>query len=195
MGGNVFKNWKNLHLPVTVYICEMVCPGYRNSLSGLSINLMWPRNSERTVKHTQKSSSELSLYSWAGLFEFMPHVVTTRHDLLINHVCTIQFIAIVPKYCRHCCGHYICEEMASHKCSMQTSSKSKPRPFWPVVSARLALDPMLPRPRGSQSAGCTAGQSLTHRLYKRRRSSLLKRSCRLIDNHFDNLLIKQKCRT
>lgn len=68
----------------------------------------------------------------------MPHVVTTRHDLLINHVFTIQFITIVPKYCSHCCGHCTCEEMASHKGSMQTSSKSKPEPFWPAVSARLA---------------------------------------------------------
>lgn len=115
------------------------CPAGCNSLSvGPSINLMWHRNSQRTVKHTQKPSYELSLYSWAGLFEFMPHVVTTRHDLLINHVFTIQSITIVPKYCSHCCGHCTCEEMASHKGSVQTSSKSKPEPFWPAVSARLA---------------------------------------------------------
>lgn len=66
----------------------------------------------------------------------MPHVVTTRHDLLINHVFTIQFITIVPKYCSHCCGHCTCEEIASHKSSMQTFSKSEP--FWPAMSARLA---------------------------------------------------------
>ena len=28
--------------------------------------------------------------------------------------------------------------MASHKGSMQTSSKSEPEPFWPALSARLA---------------------------------------------------------
>ncbi len=80
---------------------------------------------------------ELSLYSLAGLFEFMPHVVTTRHDLLINHVFTIQFITIVPKYCSHCCGHCTCEEMASHKGSMQTPSESEPEPCWSAVSVRL----------------------------------------------------------
>lgn len=98
---------------------------------------MWHKNSQRTVKHTQTPIYELSLYSLAGLFEFMPHVVTTRHDLLINHVFTIQFITIVPKYCSHCCGHCTCEEMASHKGSMQTSSESKREPFWPAVSASL----------------------------------------------------------
>lgn len=139
----------------------MSCPAYCNALSEVpSIDLMWHRSSQRTVKSTQKPSYELSLYSWAGLFEFMPHVVTTRHDLLINHVFTIQFITIVPKYCSHCCGHCTCEEMASHNGSMQTSSKSKPEPFWPVVSVRLAHAVSGPHAALTQreSAGCTTGQ-------------------------------------
>lgn len=66
----------------------------------------------------------------------MPHVLTTRHDLLINHVFTIPFIPIVPKYCSHCYGHCTCEEMALYISSMQTFSKSEP--FWPAASACLA---------------------------------------------------------
>lgn len=66
----------------------------------------------------------------------MPHVVTTRHDLLINQLFTIPFITIVPKYCSHCYGHCTCEEMALYKSSMQTLSKSEP--FWSAVSACLA---------------------------------------------------------
>lgn len=90
----------------------------------------------------------------------MPHVVTTRHDLLINHVFTIQFITIVRKYCSHCCEYCTCEAMASHKGSMQTFSKSKPEPFWPAVSACLAHAAFGPHAalthRVSHSAGCAA---------------------------------------
>lgn len=46
----------------------------------------------------------------------MPHVVTTRHDLLINHGLTIHLVTIVPKYCGHCCGTlYMWEDAFTQK--------------------------------------------------------------------------------
>lgn len=105
----------------------------------------WPtvchRISQRTVKHTRQPSYELSLYTGAGLLEFMPHVVTTRHDLLINHVFAIQSITIVPPdtVAIVAATVHVRRWLRTKAAGVQTCSEPEPEPLRPVVSARLAL--------------------------------------------------------
>lgn len=90
----------------------------------------------------------------------MPHVVTTRHDLLINHVFTIihssllspntAAIVVGTVHVRRllrtkaACRHLVSLSLSGLRCLL--------------VWLMLFQDPMLPRPRGSQPAGCVAGQ-------------------------------------
>lgn len=67
---------------------------------------------------------------------------------------TIQISSIVPKYFWHCCAHCTCKETAPCKNKMSLCCKSQFLIFLTLYSfgwCWLFWDPILPRPRGSQT--------------------------------------------